>query len=220
MSDGLKFWIQTLVIPAVLAGVGYYINDTLQQQQRAFDKIKFTEQIINEAFDSDNPDKAMALTRIIPSLTEDKKFAEDLVAMVNSYYVKKAEQALKTGDEAAYKQISEAASVFKGDGISISDSLKTNPATSSAEKARQYEQDGLVHLQQGNLEKARDAFQKAEASYPGFHSSYEIANLLTKKIRDVKAGADQSVVRQQAIDTIQKKYSWRLSPQVLKKLNQ
>jgi Ni,Fe-hydrogenase I cytochrome b subunit len=43
MSDSVKFWIQTLIVPVVLAGVGYYINNTLQQQQRAFDKIKFTE---------------------------------------------------------------------------------------------------------------------------------------------------------------------------------
>ncbi|HEY9005911.1 MAG TPA: hypothetical protein VIM75_07245 [Ohtaekwangia sp.] len=216
MSDGLKFWIQTLVVPAVLAGVGYYINDTLQQQQRAFDKIKFTEQIISEAFDSNNPDKAIALTKIIPSLTDDKKFADDVVAMINSYYVKRAEQALKTGNEAEYKQIADAAAVFKGDGISISDSLKINPATSKAETARQYEQDGLAHLHQGNLEAARDCFQKAEAAYPGFHSSYEIANLLTKKVQEVKAGADQSTVRQQAIDTIRKKYSWRLNPQALR----
>jgi hypothetical protein len=176
--------------------------------------------VINEAFDSNNPDKAMALTRIIPSLTDDKKFSDELVAMINNYYIKKAQQALTSGDEVAYKQISDAAITFSGDGISISDSLKINPVTSKAETARQYEHEGLLYLQQGNLEKARDNFKKAESTYPGFHSSYEIANLLSKKIKDVHEGVDRSDARQQAIDTIQKKYLWKLEPSAVRKLNQ
>lgn len=211
MSDQTKFWIQTLIIPAALAVVGFFINNTLQKQQRAFDKIKFTDQIINEAFDSNNPDKALALTRIIPVLIDDKEFADNLVALVNNYYIKKAELALKTGNEGEYKQISDAAAVFNGDGVTIADSLKAKPETNKAEQAHDYEQQGLVELQKGNLEMAQQQFEKADQAYPGFHSSYEISRLLKSKIEDVKRGADENRVQQQVLDTIKQNYSWKLN---------
>jgi hypothetical protein len=214
MSDQTKFWIQTLIIPAVLASVGYLINNTLQKQQRAFDKIKFADQIINEAFDSDNPDKALALTQIIPVLIDDKEFSESLITMINNYYVKKAELALKNSNEVEYKQISNAAAAFDGGSISISDSLRLNPKTKGAEKAHDLEQKGLAELQSGNLEGAQKSFEKANDAHPAFKASNEISKILEQKIDDVKQGADQEQAQQQVLEKVQRDYSDKLNPKV------
>jgi tetratricopeptide (TPR) repeat protein len=214
MSDTTKFWIQTLIIPIVLAVTGYYINNTLQTQQRAFEKIKFADQVINEAFDSDNPDKALALTKIIPVLIDDKEFCENLITLVNNYYIKKAELALKTSNEVGYKQISDAAAAFDGDGITISESLRLNPKTKGAEKAHDLEQKGLAALQLGNLEAAQQNFEKANDAHPAFKASNEISHILEQKIDDVKQGADQQQVQQQALEKIERDYSDKLNPKV------
>jgi hypothetical protein len=214
MSDTLKFWIQTLIIPVVLAVVGYFINNTLQTQQRAFDKIKFADQVINEAFDSGNPDKALALTKIIPVLIDDPAFSESLVEMVNNYYLKKAELALKTSNEVEYKQISQAAAAFDGGGITISDSLKAKPETKKAEKAVALEQKGLEELHNGNLEAAQKHFEQANQTAPAFKASNEISKILEQKIDDVKQGGDQQEIHKEALEKIQRDYSDKLNPRV------
>jgi hypothetical protein len=214
MSDQTKFWIQTLIIPAVLAVVGYLINNTLQTQQRAFDRIKFADQVINEAFDSENPDKALALTKIIPVLIDDREFSDNLITMVNNYYIKKAELALKTSNEVEYKQISNAAAAFDGDGITIYDSLKMKPETKGAEHAHDLEQKGLADLRIGNLEAAQQNFENANKAHPAFQASSEISKILEDKIDDVKQGADQTQAHQQVLEKIQKEYSDKLNPKL------
>lgn len=207
-----------MLIPVVLAVVGYLINNTLQQQQRALDKLKLTEQIVSEAFDSNNPDKAMALSILIFSVSDDKKFAQDLNDLINNFYYKKALNALKAGDEIQYQQISEAAEVFQGSKITITDSLKLNPTASKAEKARAYEQEGIRSIQMGDLSAAKENFQKAEKAYPGFHSSYEISNLIKDKLDDVNEGKlDSAQATDQVLKEVQNQYSWKLDKKFLVK---
>lgn len=216
MSDQTKFWVQTLIIPIVLAIVGYVINHNLQSQQRELEKIKFTDQVVNEAFDSNNPDKALALTKIIPALIEDERFAETLCNLINQYYINKAEHAVRARNDTAYQKISDAANAFHSSGNSLLDLLKTNPTTSKAESARQFEQQGLDQLfQYKNWEEARKSFKKADEVYPGFHSSYEIANLLNDKINSIKNGGDTATVKQEVLQTIQSKYAWKLHPKTI-----
>lgn len=207
MSDQAKFWIQTLIIPVVIAGIGYIINQTLQNQQREFEKIKFADQVINEAFDSNNPDKALALTKIIPLLIDDKPFLDSIISLINKYYEKKAELAIKYGNVEQYRRISDAAATFAGKGINLSQLLAENSVTSKAEEAHEYEKIAMVQVQEGNLEEAQSTFRKAEKTFPGFHISYEIANLLKSKISEVEAGANKEEIKQQVLDIIQKKYS-------------
>lgn len=211
MSDSLKSWFQALIVPIVLAYFGFRINNTLQEKQRAFDKIKFVDQILNEAFDSNNPDKAFALTHLIPQISEDEELIKNLVALINNYYFKKAEEAARLGNDSLFRQISEAAKAFKGSNVAIADSILSNPITSKAESASMLEQKGIIQIQQGDLSAAQQSFEKAEQIYPGFHSSYEISKLLKAKVEDVKRGADKNEVKQEVIDTIRNNYSWKLN---------
>ena len=210
MNESIKFWLQSLLIPAVLATVGFVINNTLQKQQRAFDKIKLTEQIINNAFDSNNPQKAMALASLIPTIVEDKAFADSLVRLINRTYLLKAEEALQQGDIQSYEVIADAAETFKGTNINVIDSLQQNPVANKIQSARQYEQKGLQQIQTGSLKEAQKNFEKAEKAYPGLHSAYEISKLLKDKVDELQKGADTSAVKREVINEIKKKYSWRL----------
>lgn len=212
MSDHSKFWLQTLLIPCVLAIVGFFVNSTLADKQRSFDKIQLAEEIIDKSFDSGNPDKALALCKLIPAITDDKDFGDSLVALINAYYFRKAQQAALSSDESTYKQIADAASAFNGNGINISDSLKKDPATKGVETARNYEQKGLIHLQGGNLEAAQQSFEKADKAYPGFHSSYEISRLIKSKLNIDGTASEKNQAQKEVMDTIRKKYSWKLSP--------
>jgi hypothetical protein len=206
MSDTLKNLIQTLLIPAVLAIIGFVINNTLQKQQRAFDKIKLTEQIINNAFETNNPNKAMALASMIPSIVDDKAFADSLVRMINRTYASKATEALATGNVEAYEDIATAAETFKGSSVTVSQSLERNPVVGKFEKARKYEKKGLEQIQNGSLEDAQESFEKAEKSYPGYKGANEISKLLKEKVQDIASGIDSAEVKKQIIEELKRRY--------------
>ncbi len=211
LSDSLKFWIQTLLIPLVLALVGYGINETLSKQQREFDKIKFTEQILNDVFDSDKPEKAIALTFLLPKLTEDTALSNQLVSIITSYYIKQLKNAAETGNDSAFNKISNAVNSFTGIDRALSDSIKSNPVTSKATTASVYEQKGISELQKGNITEARKNFENADSTFPGFHSSYEITQLLKEKEAEILNGKDTNTARNEALDEIRRDYSWKLN---------
>lgn len=216
MSDTWKTLLQTLLIPIAIAGVGYMINNTLQQKQMSLDKLKSTEQLIDDAFDASNPDKAFALIKLVPQLTDDKAFGDTLILIINNYYTKKAIIAVQSGNDSAYQKISDAAKAYQGSGVHITDSLKANPLTSKAEAAHSEERKGMSFLQLGDLDSAQDHFERAEKSYPGFHSSYEIANLLRTKKISAGSPVEQQRIQQEVLDTIKKKYSWKIGTSLAK----
>ncbi len=215
MNDTTKFWIQTLIIPIVLAFFGFLINNTLQEKQRAFDKVKFTDQVLNEAFDSNNFDKALAISVLIPQIVEDVAFADTLKALINRHYLNLAANALKSGNDTLYHQISDAAKGYQSGALT--DSLQSSPLTSRAETASNYENTGLQQIQQGKLSEAKLSFEKANETYPGFHSSYEISNLLKKKVEEVNNGADSNLAKKEVIEAVKKNYSWKLPVAILQK---
>lgn len=208
MKESAKFWIQTLLAPIVIVIAGYIINSTLENQQREFDKLKFTEQILSEAFDSNNANKAFALAKLIPVLIDDKAFADTLIHLINSHYIAEAAKALQLGNDSVYQQISDAAKTYQLDGLS--DSLKKNPVTAKAEDAIAYENAGLQQIQQGNLIEAQKSFEQSKKVYPGFHSSNEISNELKEKNNDVKQGGDSVKAKREIMESVRKNYSWKL----------
>jgi tetratricopeptide (TPR) repeat protein len=211
MSDTWKTLLQTLLVPIAIALVGYMINNTLQKKQMSLDKLKSTEQLIDDAFNDSNPDKAFALIKLLPQLTDDRAFGDTLILIINNYYTKKAIAAAQSGNDSAYQKISDAAKAFQGSGVSITDSLKANPLTSKAESARSDERKGLSFLQLGELDSAQKHFESADKKYPGFHSNYEISNILKAKIQSARSPEEKKVIQQETIDTIRKKFAWKMN---------
>jgi hypothetical protein len=208
MLDNAKGLFKLLLIPAVLAFLGFKIDSTLQERERAFDKVKFTEQVLSDAFDSHNADKAFALTKLIPYIVDDKVFADTLVELIKNHYLAEAANALLAGNDTVYQQISDAAKSFEIN--SVVDSLKKNPETSKAEEAGTYEKKGLEQIQRGNLAGAQQSFAKAEKTYPGFHSSHEISRLLQDKVEQVKVDGDTARAKEEVLQTVRRNYSWKM----------
>src|SRR5258705_305059 len=131
-------------------------------------KIKFADQVLNEAFDSDNAAKAFALSKLIPQLIDDSSFADTLVQLIYNHFLTEAEAAAQLGNDTVYKQISEAAKAHHA--TAFVDSLQRNPLTSQAEEAYIYESKGLELIHRGDLAEAQKNFEKADRAHPGFHS--------------------------------------------------
>ena len=146
MSDSWKSLIQSLLIPIAIAFVGFLISNALQQKQMALDKLKFTEQVIDDAFTGDNPYKALALAKLMPSLTDDKVFATGFTGMVDSFYFNKAKLAVQLGDKDAFSQITDAAKLIDGKGSALLNTLKSDPTTSGAASANDEELKGMKLL--------------------------------------------------------------------------
>jgi tetratricopeptide (TPR) repeat protein len=210
MNETVKFWIQALLIPCVLAIMGYMINGTLQKQQQELEKIKYSNQIINEIFDTTNIPRALAHLKLLPRLLKDTALANELNTMAVTVLLKRAQDAAKTGNDSAFKQISTAAQLFSNKDNILIDSLKRNPITHQANEAQKYEEQGLILLQQGKLDAAQQSFEKADKLYPSFQSNRQISRLLEKKINTIETPKDTAKVKQEVIDSIRKNYSWKL----------
>jgi len=215
MKENAKFILQIIIVPVVLAFFGFKINNTLQEKQRAFDKIKFADQVLNEAFDSDNAAKAFALSKLIPQLIDDGAFADTLVQLIYNHFLTEAEAAAQLGDDTVYKQISEAAKAHNA--TAFTDSLKSNPITSRAEEASMYENKGLELIHRGDLAEAQRNFEHAERAYPGFHSAYEISRLLKDKNEQLRLDKDTAKAKQEVMQTVRRNYSWKLPPQQMQR---
>lgn len=215
MKDHFKFWTQTLIIPITLAIIGYVLNGSLQKQQQNLEKIKFTDQILNEAFDSENPDKAFALLLLLPKISNDSMFINTIKKRVEAHALFVAKNAARNGNDSIYSIISNSAREYQGQGISVADSLIQNATTNKAEQAQALEQKGLTLLQSGNLKLAQESFEKADKVYPGFHSNYEISNLIKTKI-STNNNPDSVKVKNEIIRTIKKDYSWKMNVSSLK----
>jgi len=211
MKENIKFILQILIVPLVLAFFGFKINNTLQEKQRAFDKIKFADQVLNEAFDADNAAKAFALSKLIPQLIDDSAFADTLVQLIFNHFLTEAQSAAQLGDDTVYNQISEAAKTHHA--TAFVDSLKHDPLTSHAEEAYIYESKGLELIHRGDLAGAQKNFENAERAHPGFHSAYEISRLLKDKNEQLKVDRDTARAKQEVMQTIRKNYSWKLPSQ-------
>lgn len=206
MKENLKFILQIVIVPVVLAYFGFKINNTLQEKQRAFDKIKFADQVLNEAFDSNNAAKAFALSKLIPQLIDDKAFADTLIHLINSHFLKEAAAALQTGDDTAFKQIPEAADTYEAN--SFVDSLKRNPLTSHAEKAFLNEKKGLELIQRGDLKEAEKNFEKSKQAYQ-FRSADEISIRLKNENEKLRMDKNTARAKAQVMETVRKNYYWK-----------
>jgi tetratricopeptide (TPR) repeat protein len=210
MSDTVKFWIQALLIPAVLAIMGFIINGTLQKQQQELEKIKYSNQIINEIFDTSNVPRALAHLKLLPRLLKDTALANDLNRMAVTVLMKRAQEAAKAGNDSVFRQITTAAQLFTGNDNHLIDSLKANPITNNAEQAQKLEEKGLQLLNQGKLDAAQENFEKANKAHPNFQSNKEISRLLKTRINNIGTKSDSTKVQKEVIDSIRKNYSWKL----------
>lgn len=208
-KETLKFWMQILVIPIVLLVLGFMVDDTLQKRQRALDKIKFTDQVLNEAFDSDNARKAIALSKLIPQLVEDSALSDTLVLLLNSYITELAKNAVQIGDDSLFAVITEA--VRYSNLTALDKALTDDPVTNQARKAINLENEALEKVQLGDLVSAQKKFAEAGKQYPALRSASEISNIINKKYKDLSNSEDSAKAKAEILDAVKTNYAWKAS---------
>ncbi len=208
MNDSIKFWVSSLGIPIVLAIVGFMINNSLQQDQQALDKIKFSDQMISEVFDTSNVNKSLARVELLPDMVSDKKFVKTLTNLVINFWMEKAKEAAKEGNDSVFEKIYTAAKNFKQEGKALRDSIEINPQTRKADSAYMAEQDGLHYLQLGKLEDAKRSFETAKKEQVEFHSTDNILNILKTYSKPV-SDSESSAIGQEVIGKIKTLYAYK-----------
>lgn len=218
MNENTKFWIQTLIIPMVLAVFGIILNSNLETNQQNFERIKITEQIIKDAFELNDLAKANVLISLLPQFHADKEFIQEIDNAVNTYYVSKSLEAAKNGDEETYSKILEDAKAVKHLNSTVFDSIAKNPILINASLAKEEEQKGILLLKKGKLQDAKKAFTKADNLFPGFHSSYEIKNEIEKTLTQINNNNDSAKVdmlKKDLLHIVEEKYSWKIKQDLI-----
>ncbi|HEY6171890.1 MAG TPA: hypothetical protein VIX80_06510 [Candidatus Kapabacteria bacterium] len=200
INDTVKGWFNTLLAPVAIAVSGFFINNTLQTKQQSIDKLKFTQQVVSDAFDATDPAKALAMARFIPRITEDPEFGAELVALINKFYTDKALQAARSGDEVTFRAISNAATSLAGQGVSVADSIKKYPVTRKAQEAITQQENAMQKLQTGDIQSAKRSFDSAQKVFPSFKSSKEISKIIEQKGPQINE-SDVQRVQQEIIDS-------------------
>lgn len=198
MNETFKFWMQTLLIPGVLAITGYFINDTLSQKQRDAENFKFMENVMREAFDAKSPIKALALAKLLPHLTDDQALADTLAELIRQNFKVNLTEAIKTGNDTTTLKYVKAAEAAKD--------TTTQHLVTKTKEALDLETKGYKAIQEGDLKTAEKHFELVEKTYPTFHSAYEISRILRVKNRELKQGADSAAVTQEVQKEVSRRY--------------
>jgi len=208
MKDSTKFWLTSLGIPVILAIVGYFVSNTLQENQDSLAKIQFSDQMITEVFDTSNVDKSMARVELLPDMVKDKKFVKTLTSLVVNFWMEKAKEAAKEGNDSVFEKIYTASKNFKQEGRALKDSLEKNPETRKADSAYLAEQDGLHYLQVGKLEDAKRSFESAKKEQVEFHSTDKILNILKTYSKPV-SDSESTAIGQEVLGKIKMQYAYK-----------
>ena len=198
--DQLKFFLQYLLMPLVLAVVGYFFTSNQQSSQRRLEEMKFTEQIIKDAYDTSNSARGLAICNLIkPALRSNPEYADSLISSINAFYASRVKLAIANGNIPAAKEIVSTSNSIGGDAAGTAQEVQQTKLISKGEKAGEFEEKGIQYLNDNNIPAAQNAFASAESSYHGFHNANEISKLLkTTKPEELES----------AKKIIKTRYSW------------
>ena len=210
-QSNLKYWAEKLLIPIVILFVGYMINSTLEVQKEEIDKMKFTEQVIKDVFESKNITKGMVLYNILPALLSDEKYAPFVTQTresIQGYYASITLDSIKKG--ANPNAVLQTSTALTGSSSGMSNQIK-KAIKSASDTAKKYEQKGVNALNKNDLQTAHANFKAASSVYPNYHNVSEITDVLDSKIMELKNNPSNSdKINQETKAIIKAKYSWKL----------
>jgi hypothetical protein len=201
-----NFFIQYLLAPIIIAIVGAIITFDLQKNQRHLEEMKFTEQILKDAYDTSNAARGLAICMLIkPALKENPEFADSLIESINAFYKSRLNQAAREGDVGTIRDIQSASQDIQGSSSEIAKAGKV--VLGKAQVARDYELKGFENLAQGNLAEAKENFANSETAYNGYHNAYEITRLLNSAQKIIASDPEnKQKVTDSVKSVIQNKY--------------
>jgi hypothetical protein len=204
-----RVFFEFLLAPAILLGIGFWFNWTLQEAKGEIERIEIAHEIVAEALagDYDQSFVTLKLVRVIL----DEELAEEIVAAVTDYLSTKAEASLAEGRPEETVAIVRAATRSGGDA---GERVKQNVLESKlvegapdllakAEQADLFASDGFRLLAEGNYRDAAAAFQRADQAYPDYGTAAEIHGLLTRNL----AQMDNPEVEQRVLGSIADRYT-------------
>jgi L-alanine-DL-glutamate epimerase-like enolase superfamily enzyme len=181
-----RFFFQYLFAPFLVLMVGTLVNMRIEANKAAIQRLTAAREMIPALFEG-NPEKAFATQRLL-SRTVDDELANELNALVSKFYEAKLASTLNAGDSAGAAVILAAADAIGGAAAetvrsSVGEKTRDNVQlfATKSQSASYFERAGFDALLDGDVARAAEAFEKAEAAYPGFHNAYELARLMRRQ---------------------------------------
>jgi hypothetical protein len=217
-----KFFAQYLLLPAVLAFLGYVFNQHIEQlkadltrTQTEAQRVQTAQQMIAALFDG-NASKAF-ITRRLMAKVVDSEYLHVVDSVMTVFYKARVDSSIKTGQlRNAWSIVRDAKQIGGPSAETIVASVQRDSQQSRRISAYSLERDGYERLATGDVEGAQKSFQAAEDSVNGLHNAYEIAYLLRTTPR---ARTDTSA-RRAVLRTIVTKYSVKAPPELLPALRE
>ncbi len=204
------FIIQFFILLVVILVIGYYfyqhldneMQEVKQTQARILSKLK--------ELKKDNKLSAKIAAQIVNQIENDEQVRTAIKKVVTDNFQGIIEETPLT-EEATEK--SETVNEQVTD-----DSVKKDQAapqsTINSEAASKFEAQGFTYLLAGEFDKAIEAFDKSENSYPTYHQVYEISRLLRKE----RANLDNPEKRKQIFQQIVNEMPYGAPPEMLDQL--
>ena len=206
--EQFKFFMQYLLAPLIIAIVGGLITYNVQTNQRHLEEMKFTEQILKDAYDTSNIARSLALCMLIkPVLKSNPEYADSLIKSINSFYSSRVKIAAKNGDIETIKNIKSLSEDFGSSTAGLANQIDTSHIISKTQLAKDFEAKGFQYLDKKNIADATIAFNNAEKAYNGFHNAYEITRILNSTQRNISKQPERiNETIDSVIETIKLKY--------------
>jgi len=214
-TNGLRFYVQTLLAPVLIVLIGTIINWKIERNKAENQRIELAQKMIPLMFDG-KPEQALAAQRLLDKVVE-PAVAKELETIVAGFYNSQTTTALKNGDIKTAQNIMLAANTIGGNvanQIIQKNSKKVTESSNKASEASAKEQEGFAMLASGDFVKAQKAFEESNKIYDQYHQTYEIATFLHK---NTNAFGDEQK-RKALLRTIISDFSAYVSGDILEKL--
>ena len=219
-GGAVRFTVQYLLSPILVAAIGFYFNIKLEQTKSEVERVEVAHEMINTALGGDY-EKSFITLRLV-DVVLDPELAAQIKEAVFGYYEKKLAASLEEGrpEEAAEimraargvaeetaRQLEESIPKVEEDGREV-DRLQ------NAERAARFTAQGYELLAARNYEEALAVFRQVEEAYPRYGAAYEIVHLLERNMARMR---DPDVERR-VLGTIAEELSWKAPQELVREL--
>lgn len=180
-NRNMNLWLQFLVFPIILAGMGYLFQSTMRESTEKREQLQMAQGIVEIIFNDTIYDKTIAMRGILFEVLDNKKLSNQLGKIIDT----RLENLILNGTPMEVVKVDNAIKTFSTEADSLRKKFNSseeiqNKLSQRLKLTKAMERKAFTYLRNGKLQNAEIAFRQVDSIYPKYHQAYEIQQYLRK----------------------------------------
>lgn len=179
-NRNVNLWLQFLVFPIILAGMGYLFQSTIRDSTEKREQLQMAQGLVEIIFNDTIYDKTIAMRGILYEVLDNEKLSKQLGKIIDN----RLKNLILNGPPGEVVKVDVAIRTYSTEADSLkskfSQSTEIQEKLSKLELTKKMEREAFIYLKNGELQNAEIAFRLVDSIYPEYHQAYEIQRYLRK----------------------------------------